>query len=51
MPTLSLRLLVLSLTVAISACATTDMNHYRPALASQVAATSVKPMISNAAAR
>ena len=35
MPTLSLRLLVLSLAAAISACATTDTNHYRPALVSQ----------------
>ena len=34
MPTSTLRALVLSL-LAVSACATTDVNHYKPALASQ----------------
>jgi len=34
LPTFSLRILALSL-IAAAACATTDANHYRPALASQ----------------
>jgi hypothetical protein len=35
MPTFHLRVLALSLVAAVSACATTDTNHYRPALGAQ----------------